>query len=178
MLPYLNSTRDKARKQIVTFRGINYSDMFRDGDLRESLNLSTRRYPYLATRRARAKQDYSNVTAMTAWEKLVTVQGKNVYYGDEQLKDKSGNVYEVTEGEKQFAVLNTKLVIWPDKAYVDLTDGTFGTLEAAVATKKAAVTTNTIQSDVYKLVQAQKSWFFGGIYNGSVGYTTPTIYVI
>ena len=78
MLPYLNSTRDKARKQVVTFRGINYSDMFQDGELRESLNLSTRRFPYLATRRGRGKQDYSGVTAMTAWEKLVTVQGKNV----------------------------------------------------------------------------------------------------
>ena len=176
MLPYLNSTRDKARKQVVTFRGINYSDMFQDGELRESLNLSTRRFPYLATRRGRGKQDYSGVTAMTAWEKLVTVQGKNVYYGDELLKDKGENVYEVTEGEKQFAVINTKLVIWPDKAYVDLTDGTFGTLEASVATKKASVTTNSIQSDVYKLVQAQKSFFFGGIYNGSKGHTTPTIY--
>lgn len=175
LLPYLNSTRDKTRKQIVAFRGINYSDMFQDGDLRESLNLSARRYPYLSTRRVRTKLTYSDVTAMTAWEKLVTVKGKNVYYGGELLKDKSGYAYEVAEGEKQFAVVNTKLVIWPDKAYVDLSDGTFGTLEATAATKKATITANTIQSDIYKFVQKTKHTFTG-IYNGNVGTWTPTVY--
>lgn len=176
MLPYLNSTRNKARKQVVTFRGINYSDMFQDGELRESLNLSTRRFPYLATRRARGKQDYSGVTAMTAWEKLVTVQGTNIYYGDELMKDKDGYAYTLTAHEKQFAVLNTKLVIWPDKMYVDLTDGTFGRLEATVETKNATVTTNSIQTDLYKLIQANYPHGFGNIWNGNVGGWTPTLY--
>ena len=103
---------------MVEFRGINYSDQTQDGDLRDSLNVSARRYPYLSTRRARAKQEgYSNCTALTARGKLVAVRGTDLLY--------DGNVVgQVTEGEKQFAVVNTKMVIWPDKVYLDLTSQT------------------------------------------------------
>lgn len=177
MLPYLKSVKNKTQKQIVTFRGINYSDMYQDGDLREAKNISSRRFPYLTTRRARAKQDYSDVTAMTVWDELITVRGGNIYKGGEPLADEAGNAYEISEGEKQFAVLNTKLVIWPDKAYVDLTDGTFGRLEATAETKKAVVTTNSIQCDLYKLIQANKKHRFSNVYiSGKTGAWTPALY--
>lgn len=116
MLTFLKSVPMKAKKQIVSFRGINYSDAFRDGDLRESLNISTRRFPYLTTRRARQKvEEYSNVSAISVRGALVVVQGTDLLY-DGQV------VGTVTAGEKQFAVVNTKLVIWPDRVYLDLVD--------------------------------------------------------
>lgn len=102
------------KKQIVSFRGINYSDAYQDGDLAESLNISTRRFPFLTTRRARQKMDaYSNVSALSARGSLVVVQGTDLIYDGKV-------VGQVTAGEKQFAVVNTKLVIWPDKVYLDL----------------------------------------------------------
>ena len=115
MLPFLNTTNRGTSKQVVEFRGINYSDMTTAGDLRDSKNLSARRYPYLSTRRARAKlEEYSGCTALTARGKLVAVRGTDLLYDGEV-------VGQVTEGEKQFAVLNTKMVIFPDKVYLDLT---------------------------------------------------------
>ena len=67
MLPYLKSTAGAVKKQLVAFRGINWSDQAQDGDLADSLNLSARRWPYLATRRARTQQaGYTNCTALTA----------------------------------------------------------------------------------------------------------------
>lgn len=126
MLPFVKSTRRKSLKQIVAFRGINYSDYYQNGDLRESMNLSTRRFPYLTTRRARLKmEEYSGATAMTARGELVVVQGTDLIYDGEV-------VGQVTEGEKQFAVVNTKLIIWPDKVYLDLTTKTMGALGARV----------------------------------------------
>lgn len=115
MLPFLKSVPTKNKKQIVSFRGINYSNAYQDGDLIESLNISTRRFPYLTARRARMKMDaYSGATALAARDGLVVVQGTDLLY--------EGKVVgQVTEGEKQFAVVNTKLVIWPDKVYLDLT---------------------------------------------------------
>lgn len=114
MLPYLKSMEQKIRKQIVAFRGINYSDRTQDGDLKDSLNLSARRYPYMSTRRARQQlTQYSSVSAMTARGSLVVVQGTNLVYDGQ-------TVGQVTAGEKQFAVVNTKMVIWPDKVYLDL----------------------------------------------------------
>lgn len=103
-----------GKKQLVAFRGINWSDRYQDGDLADSLNLSTRRFPYMSTRRARGRQaDYAGATALTARGALVVVQGTNLLY--------EGKVVgQVTAGEKQFAVVNTKMVIWPDKVYLDL----------------------------------------------------------
>lgn len=126
MLPFLNSTSQSAKRQIVAFRGINYGDQVMDGDLRESENLSLRRYPYLSTRRAREQQTkYAGATALTARGKLVVVQGTDLLY--------DGTVVgQVTAGEKQFAVVNTKMVIWPDKVYLDLNTKTVKPLAAKV----------------------------------------------
>lgn len=109
----LNKT--KSSNTIVNMGRINYSDNYQDGDYADSKNISAKRYPYLTTRNGRRKLDYENVTAMCAWDKLITVKGNKVYY--------DGNPVEgtVTEGEKQFAIVNTKCVIWPDKKYLDLT---------------------------------------------------------
>lgn len=124
MLPYLKSVPRKNKKQIVAFRGINYSNAYQDGDLLESMNISTRRFPYLTTRRARRRlEEYSGVSAMSSRGGLVVVQGTDLVY--------EGKVVgQVTAGEKQFAVVNTKLVIWPDKVYLDLQTETVKPMEA------------------------------------------------
>lgn len=114
-LPQISYDVGKSQSEIVAMRGINYSDQLQDGDLRDSLNISARRYPYITTRRARAKQEgYAAATALTAWGKLVAVEGTNLLYDGEI-------VGQVTPGEKQFAVVNTRMVIWPDKVYLDMT---------------------------------------------------------
>ena len=73
MLPQISNNVGKSKSEIVSMRGINWSDQLQDGDMRDSLNLSARRYPYITTRRAREKQKktadayYSGGTALTAW---------------------------------------------------------------------------------------------------------------
>lgn len=124
------------RVETVQMRGINWSDALQEGDLRDSLNVSARRWPYLTTRKGRVKQAaYSNATAMTAWGKLVAVQGTSLLYDGEA-------VGTVTPGKKQFAVVNTKMVIWPDKVYLDINDKKIKPLEATVSGGKATFTKN------------------------------------
>ena len=67
-LPQISYDVGKAQSEIVAMRGINYSDQLQVGDLRDSLNISARRYPYITTRRARAKQEGSSCNGLTAWE--------------------------------------------------------------------------------------------------------------
>ena len=113
-LPEIPYTMQKNKSEIVSMRGINFSDILQDGDLADSKNLSARRYPYITTRRAREKQPgYSGCTALTAWDKLIAVCGTDLLYDGDV-------VGQVAAGEKQFVVVNTKLVIWPDKKYLDL----------------------------------------------------------
>ena len=144
MLPQISNNVGKSKSEIVSMRGINWSDQRQGGDMLDSLNLSARRYPYITTRRAREKQKktadayYSGGTALTAWGKLVAVEGTNLLYDGEV-------VGQVTAGEKQFAVVNTKMVIWPDKVYLDMKTRTVKPLAATVTGSKAVFTTSTMK---------------------------------
>ena len=138
-LPQISYDVGKSQSEIVAMRGINYSDQIQDGDLRDSLNLSARRYPYITTRRAREKQEgYTSATALTAWGKLVAVEGTNLLYDGEI-------VGQVSEGEKQFAVVNTKMVIWPDKVYLDMNSREVKDLGAKLTGSKATFTTSSMK---------------------------------
>lgn len=143
-LPRLKTTNSATKAEIVSMRGINYSDQIQDGDLRDSLNLSARRYPYITTRRARVQQKknetdyYSGCTGLAAWGKLVAVEGTNLLYDGEV-------VGQVTAGEKQFAVVNTKMVIWPDKVYLDMSTRQVKPLGAELTGSKATFTTNSMK---------------------------------
>lgn len=138
-MPPISHDVSKSKREIVAMRGINYSDQTQEGDLRHSLNLSARRYPYITTRRAREKQaGYENATALTAWGKLVAVEGTNLLYDGEI-------VGQVTEGEKQFAVVNTKMVIWPDKVYLDMKSRTVKPLAATMTGSHAVFTNSTMK---------------------------------
>ena len=152
MLPYMRSTRANTQKQVVAFRGINYSDQTQDGELRDCLNLSARRFPFLTTRRARRSHaTYAGATAMTARGALVVVQGTDL-----MLDGKV--VGQVTAGEKQFAVLNTRMVIWPDQVYLDTTTGSVHPLGASVQGADASFTGDTMtvdwNADLHKLFKA------------------------
>lgn len=115
ILPSLVADMPKQQREIVSMRGINFSDNFQDGDIAYSSNVSARRFPYISTRNQRARHgSYSQATAITSWGDLVVVEGTTVYYGGTAVTG------SVTAGEKQFAIVNTKLVIWPDMVYLDL----------------------------------------------------------
>ncbi len=138
--PDLPNNIRKYQSEVVAIRGLNLSDNTQDGDLCETRNISCRRYPYFSTRRARSKlAPYAGVTAITAWEKLVAVQGTDLLY--------DGTVVgQVAEGAKQFAVVNTKLVIWPDKKYLDIK-----TLEVKSLTAEAKGTGGTFTGNTFTI---------------------------
>lgn len=54
----------------------------------------------------------------------------------------------VTAGKKQFAVVNTKMVIWPDKVYLDIKDQTVKPLAAELTGKLKITATPTEADDV------------------------------
>lgn len=137
-LPTLPNHFQGTRREIVSLRGLNLTDNIQDGDMAACKNISARRYPYFSQRRARQVQsDYTGVTALTSWGKLVAVRGTDLLY-DGQV------VGAVTAGEKQFAVVNTKLIIWPDKVYLDIDSLTVKSLGATAAGTGAAFTTDTM----------------------------------
>lgn len=123
-LPKLVARPKKSKQEITTFAGINFSENTRDGDFADSRGITTDNYPVLTPRKCRQSLGaYSRPTSIYYWDGLVVVDGKNLMYNGKV-------VGRVSEGEKQFAVVNTKLCIFPDKKYLDLNDLVVRSLDA------------------------------------------------
>ena len=124
-LPYLPETKSKTKQQTVAFAGINYSQNTRDGELAECENLSSRNFPCLSQRAGRKTvQTYTSPTAMFVkrharyygsqmLDVVVVVDGTTLYVDGKA-------VGTVKAGEKQFASINSKIVIWPDRICYDI----------------------------------------------------------
>lgn len=140
-LPKIEHSETSGRQNITGFNGINLREAAADGELTRSENLSSRRYPYLAPRLGRTVEgSYSNPTSLFSWDKLLVVADGVLYYDGEAIDN-------VTQGEKQFAVVNTKLCVFPDKKYIDLTNNEFKSLEAnAQSSSDSTFTSNTFSA--------------------------------
>lgn len=136
----MKSGPNRSKKQIITFGGVNYSQDHGEGELLESFGLSSAQFPCLCQRDGRKSAgSYQNPTGLYARGELCVVEGTDFLYGGEV-------VGQVEAGEKQFATINTKIVIFPDKAYYDTEAGEFGSLEASYPGYAGDVTftTNTL----------------------------------
>lgn len=114
-MPYWGNTKKKKQEQIIKFAGINYGEGAKDGELEECYNLSSRGYPALSSRAARGEVgEYNEPCALYVRDKLLVLDGDELKYDGEAV----GNL-SATEQKKQFATINTKVVIFPDKVYFD-----------------------------------------------------------
>lgn len=141
-LPGLPNVKRKLRRQVTAFLGLNWTDNHQEGELRDAYGLSSAGYPFLTQRDPlEAVSGYSSPTDLFAWDgKLAVVDGGVLYY--------DGNpVINVTEGKKQFAVVNTKLCVFPDKIFVDITNNEFGRLDdSATGFVSGGISTNGISA--------------------------------
>lgn len=130
---------------------MNRSDDYNEGTLWDCKNITTRRFPYYTTRKARTNVNlHDNVTAIYAWDKLIEVDGKDLCYDGVV-------VGEVEEGAKQFAVVNTKLVIFPDKKYLDFPTKTLVDMVARIE-MTGTITVNPSASDTTQTVTVANGW--------------------
>lgn len=125
-LPGLPFQKGKQQQQIIQFGGLNFGQNFGDGEVQESFNLSSAQFPTLSQRKGRKTHSrYGNASGIYARGALCVVDGTDLIYDGEV-------VGQLTEGEKQFATINTKIVIWPDKVLYDTESGKLEPLEAQV----------------------------------------------
>lgn len=118
-LPKLPNDIRHNQIQTMSFRGLNLTNETNDGELADSLGMTSSEYPFLTQIPKREQlTTYSLPTDIYVWDRhLYVVDGTN-------LKKDGEIIGTVTPGLKHMAVINTKLVIYPDKVYVDLTDDT------------------------------------------------------
>lgn len=112
-LPNVPYSMRKNQSSEIRMKGINYTNMISDGDITDSNNIVADEYPYIS-----AKKDNSLISegvrdAIWFGGKLCYIKDQYFYYDGEAID-------RLVNGEKQFAIVNTKLCIFPDKVYFDL----------------------------------------------------------
>lgn len=115
------------------FKGLHKRDGAPEGAFLEVSGVTTADYPSMKTRPPRAR--------IGEWENATDVyetDGHLIVIDDNKLYYKASNAEEavflsnVSNQKKQFAEIGRKLVIWPDKIYINLNTGEVGSLEASV----------------------------------------------
>ena len=155
-LPQIPYTRKKVQQQITAFYGLNRSENIKDGELTDSVGMSSSAYPCLTQRAGRAEiSGYAAPYDLFEWDgKLVVADGGVLYYDGEAICN-------ISEGKKQFAVVNTKLCVFPDKLCVDLTNNRFERLDAEVQTPNTGnyvtVTENSISAVLSPVIKKNLS---------------------
>lgn len=121
-LPQMVSNVNKTKKYVVEFGGLNKSSRFREGELGDSLNLSSDLLPFISQRGKREQLgEFEEPTAVHAHNGVAVVDGTKFLYkaeGETEFTEK----FQVQKGIKQIAQLNNMILIYPDKIYCDVTD--------------------------------------------------------
>lgn len=140
LLPYLTEYESPSKKYTVSFRGINYSEGYQDGELAECVNLSTEKYPCISQRAARVKVgQYEAPQTLHTKDGIIVIDRTNVFYNEKK-------VGEVTEGRKQTATIGNYVVIFPDKKYYNVAEDKFGSMEETFTATGLVFTSNTIKT--------------------------------
>lgn len=109
----------------TVFRGLDHNESVRDGYLYDMKNLTGDSYPVLRVRRGHTKvRTIEKPNGLFAREKLCWVDGTGFYYDGVRKGT-------VADSQKTFARLGSYVLIFPDKAYYNAANDTFGALEAS-----------------------------------------------
>lgn len=131
--------------QVLEFTGLDLREKAGSGAFVECENISTRNYPCLSPRLGRTYRDereYQNIDDIFRFDgKTVYRKGGRLFFGDA--------VYEVEDSHKQFAVVNTKLTVWPDGVCVDIETGDMTPLALDITVTNAAISDNKTITGVF-----------------------------
>lgn len=128
--PNIGVQLPRSSNQALQLRGINLTDNYADGQLESSNNIGTSRFPYISTV-DRMEEVQTGITdgyhavSMFGWEELFVVSsepnadgtGYKCYYGGTYC----GDVKSLEP--KQYAVVNSKLCVFPDRVMFNLYEG-------------------------------------------------------
>lgn len=133
-LPAMGYSDGIGKTVQTTFGGYNHTRQARDGELYDMKNLTGDYAGLLATRQQRRLiQTITDPGGIGSLNGLYWVSGDGFYYKGQ----KKGIV---TKGEKLFAGMGTRVIIFPDKAVYNTETDTFESLEASYTSSAGGTT--------------------------------------
>ncbi len=146
-LPYLGTAPKEQTKIISNFGGLNKGLVISENEFSGMHNMSSHRFPSIATRRRRGNIMKILVKPNGLFHKngLVYVDGTSLYYKDEKIA-------EVADSKKQMVGLGAYVVVFPDKIMYNTSTGELKTLEQSWSqTSSVTIEQTTAGSTMVKI---------------------------
>ena len=131
---------NRYRRSIVNFGGLNLSQSFKDGELRDCVGISHSEFPFITQRKKRE-------TEFKCAAPTCAIFGENEFVAaDDGLYFNRKKVGDLSPGKKHIAALGSFITVFPDKMYYNMENGEFKSLSGECQTQGATVkfTTDTI----------------------------------
>lgn len=187
MLPKIPYSMDKNKSMTVPIGNLNLSSNFKPGDIAQSYGISARKYPRLTNRKTEEKvsgdvngeilgMTVFNGEIVTMRQRIQTVSGDKrkrfvyLYIGDEMVYSFEGNAQSAPGGKGRLAVLNTKLVVYPEKIYIEKVNDEWvvGELEATLRLQKDKTEFASNRIQVFRQSKEYRYIFFDATQNSIV----------
>lgn len=137
--------------QVLEFTGLDLRESAGGGAYLSCMNVSTKNYPCLSPRPGRA---YKEEARFQGADDLFRFDGNTVFRKGTQLWFDDGenpavSVGSVSDSPKTFAVVNTRLTIWPDAVSLDINTGKISPLGASFNVGNAVLSDGKILSGTF-----------------------------
>ena len=126
--------KNRYKKSIITFGGINRQKSFTEGEMEDASAISHRLFPAITQR------EKSTLVFECDSPSSALVSGKECIATDSALYYDRKKVADLSNGEKTLAVLGKKIIVFPDKLYYDTTADEVGDLRGLAQTHGAQLT--------------------------------------
>ncbi len=126
--------QEKTQELISSFGGFNHNSVISDNCFYDERNMGGEDYPLLSPRNKRAFFDVysSRLHGLFGKSKIMYINNGQLYYGGEAV---TGLYFPDIEVERQFVSMGAKVIIFPDKVYLNTADlSDYGSLEAVFIT--------------------------------------------
>ena len=143
----------KTQELISSFGGFDCNPVIPDNCFSDECNMGGEEYPLLSPRNKRA---YFNVQGdrlhgLFSKSKIMYINNGQLYYGGEAVE---GLHFPDIEVERQFVSMGAKVLIFPDKVYLNTADTSdFGSLEAEFRTEEGVNVTCSLSKGVGDLYE-------------------------
>ncbi len=156
-LPVLK-TRNKYKRRIIAFGGLNLTQNFSEGEMRDLNGITHKEFPTLTQpSKTESFLDCSHPTAAHYGSEICVAADDGLYYGGQ-------NVGTLTSGDKMIAEIGNKIVVFPDKVYYDTTEKKLLSMEGTrhLSETEIIYTQNSmkLKNSVYETVSTTESLVF------------------
>lgn len=141
---------EKNREIITGFKGYENNLVIDENAFYREENISSDHYPMISPRNKRAFFNVTgdNLHGLFSKSKLFYINNGKLYYGGEEVL---GLSFPDIRGERFFVSMGAKLIVFPDKVYINTDNlSDYGYLEATFSGEKAECTLCRGDGDLYE----------------------------